>query len=88
MSIPKVIKLVDAPEDYDGLPPEEIAVIGGTGGGSSEPTAWGDVTGKPSTFPPATHTHTVADVTDLEDRLAAVEALEARIAALETAAGE
>jgi|SRR5690625_1832773 len=43
--------------------------------------AWGAVTGKPSTFPPATHTHTVADVTglqgiidDLTDRIEALEA--------------
>lgn len=50
------------------------------GGGDSSPVAWGDVTGKPSTFAPATHTHTIADVTGLEARLAAAEA---KIAALE-----
>lgn len=27
--------------------------------------AWGDITGKPSTFPPAAHTHDAADVTGL-----------------------
>ena len=26
---------------------------------------WGDITGKPSTFPPSSHTHPVADLTDL-----------------------
>ena len=31
--------------------------------------AWADVTGKPSSFPPATHMHTVGDVTGLQDAL-------------------
>ena len=35
--------------------------------------AWSDVTGKPASFPPATHTHNIADVTGLEARLAAIE---------------
>lgn len=39
------------------------------GGGGSGPVAWGDVTGKPSTFPPANHNHAVADVTGLQDVL-------------------
>lgn len=30
---------------------------------------WGDVTGKPSTFPPASHDHTIADVTGLQSAL-------------------
>jgi len=34
------------------------------GGGVS--VAWGDVTGKPSTFPPSAHTHVIADVTGLQ----------------------
>ena len=50
------------------------------GGGDASPVAWGDVTGKPSTFTPANHTHTIADVTGLEARLAAAEA---KIEALE-----
>ena len=33
------------------------------GGGGS--TAWNDITGKPSTFPPSTHTHPQSDVTGL-----------------------
>lgn len=39
--------------------------------GGEEPAAvaWGDVTGKPSTFPPATHTHTIADIDGLQDAL-------------------
>lgn len=30
---------------------------------------WGDVTGKPTTFPPATHNHTVEQVTGLQSAL-------------------
>lgn len=33
--------------------------------------SWNQVTGKPSTFPPSTHAHAVADVTGLADALAA-----------------
>ena len=32
-------------------------------GGASGPTAWADITDKPATFPPDTHTHTWASVT-------------------------
>ena len=39
---------------------------------SSTP-AWGDLTGKPSTFPPSTHSHAISDVTDLQDELDAKE---------------
>jgi hypothetical protein len=35
-------------------------VTAGPGGSSS----WGDITGKPATFPPSTHSHAYADVTD------------------------
>jgi hypothetical protein len=38
-----------------------------TGGGGS--VAWGDVTGKPSTFTPSAHTHAIADVTGLQTAL-------------------
>ncbi|MDQ0270730.1 hypothetical protein [Cytobacillus purgationiresistens] len=34
-----------------------------TGDGSTA-VAWGDVTGKPSTFPPSTHTHTASQISD------------------------
>ena len=40
---------------------------------ATPPPAWGDVTGKPSTFTPSAHTHPVADVTGLQARLAALE---------------
>lgn len=52
------------------------------GGGGDVSVAWGDVTGKPSTFAPATHTHVVADVTGLQ---AILDDYETRIAALEAA---
>ncbi|MGO3325313.1 hypothetical protein [Gordonia sp. (in: high G+C Gram-positive bacteria)] len=44
---------------------------------------WGQVSNKPSTFPPATHSHDVADVTGLQ---AILDDYETRIAALEAAA--
>ena len=43
---------------------------------------WGQVANRPSTYPPATHTHTVANVTGLQDIL---DGYETRIAALEAA---
>lgn len=52
---------------------DDAGVPWSPGGGDSSPVAWGDVTGKPSTFEPATHTHTIADITGLEVRLAAAE---------------
>ena len=41
------------------------------GSGSGEPAAvaWGDITGKPSTFAPAAHTHTIADIEGLQEAL-------------------
>lgn len=36
-------------------------ITGGGGGGGS--TAWADITGKPSAFPPAAHQHAAADIT-------------------------
>lgn len=51
-------------------------------GGGTVSVAWGDVTGKPSTFPPASHTHDIADVSGLQ---AIIDDYETRIAALEAA---
>ena len=63
------LRQVDA-DEYDGLPQRELLVVGDMpGGGEAVDVAWADVTGKPSTFPPATHTHVVADVTGLQDAL-------------------
>lgn len=36
-------------------------------GGTITNIAWDNITGKPSTFPPSTHTHVKADITDLDD---------------------
>ena len=38
-----------------------------TGGGGA--TDWADITGKPSSFPPSTHTHAIADTTGLQSVL-------------------
>jgi hypothetical protein len=44
---------------------QAIEELGGGGGVSS----WNDLTDKPSTFPPATHTHAIADTTGLQTAL-------------------
>lgn len=44
-------------------------VVGTTGGGGGGTVAWADVTGKPATFPPSAHTHTIPDVTGLQTAL-------------------
>jgi hypothetical protein len=43
--------------------------LGTGGGGGGGPAAWADITGKPSTFPPSTHSHAIADVTGLQAAL-------------------
>lgn len=35
--------------------------------GGSSSLSWGDITGKPSTFPPSAHTHTAAQISDASD---------------------
>ena len=49
----------------------------------SEPVAWEEITGKPTTFAPSEHTHTIANVTGLQAKL---DDFEARLSALETPA--
>ena len=49
----------------------------------SEPVAWAEITGKPATFAPSEHTHTIANVTGLQAKL---DDFEARLSALETPA--
>ena len=65
--------------DADGNP----VTLGG-GGGEAPEVGWDDVTGKPSTFTPAAHTHEISDVTGLE---AALTSITGRLDALEAAAG-
>jgi hypothetical protein len=45
----------------------------GGDGGSGGPAAWDQITGKPSTFPPESHTHEQSEVDGLELRLEAIE---------------
>ena len=47
----------------------------GGGGGSGGSTAWDDVTGKPTSFPPSVHSHTIANVTGLQEALDAKQAV-------------
>lgn len=39
------------------------------GGGTAGSVAWDNITGKPSTFPPSTHSHEISDVTGLQSAL-------------------
>lgn len=41
----------------------------GSGGGGGGSVAWGDITGKPSTFTPASHNQAISTVTGLQDSL-------------------
>ncbi len=56
-----------------GTPGAGKYVDGGTGAWTDLPSggsvAWGDVTGKPTEFPPEDHEHVIADVTGLQDAL-------------------
>ena len=79
MSLPKPVSFRSAGESYRGPLPKEYVVVGDVPGGGGE-VSWEDVTGKPSTFPPATHTHSIADVTGLQ---AALNDLSARLDAIE-----
>jgi hypothetical protein len=54
-----------------------------SGGGEIE-VSWSGITGKPSTFPPATHTHDIANVNGLQN---ALDALQAEIDALKGEGG-
>jgi hypothetical protein len=45
------------------------AAIGAGGGGGGGSAAWADITGQPSTFTPASHSHAIADVTGLQTAL-------------------
>lgn len=72
--------------------PGGVATLDGTGKiptaqlpdslGSDDPISWDDVTGKPPTFPPATHTHEITDVNGLSTALTAKADTSALTAAL------
>ena len=96
MADPKPVSLTQIPQgDYTGPAPQPLAVVGPMPASEPTPVAWADVTGKPTRFPPATHTHTAAQVNVSADAAngvaagtlqATISALAARIQALETAA--
>lgn len=48
--------------------PDAKAPLAGTAD-SANAVAWANVTGKPTTYPPATHTHTIAQITNLQQTL-------------------
>ncbi len=69
---------------YDDLDdkPTIPATAGDVGARPAGDVPWGEVSGKPSTFPPSTHAHTIGDVTglqtaldDLDDAIGDVEAV-------------
>lgn len=55
---------IDAVYVHTGDGPVPLLTYLEAAGGGDAP-AWGDVTGKPSQFPPASHTHVVGDVDGL-----------------------
>ena len=84
--IPHIVaKSGDVDEAPAGAIPIALYGVEAGGEGGDVEVAWADVTGKPTDFPPATHTHAVADVTGLQG---IINDLTDRITALETAAGE
>lgn len=64
------------------------------GGGGGAPS-WSDITGKPSTFPPSSHTHTTSDISDIDTAIesaiassSAVSDIEDDVAALSSAVAD
>lgn len=54
-------------EDSEGNPvPVKISQLGGGGGG---PVNWDDIQDKPTSFPPSSHTHSISDVSGLQNAL-------------------
>src|SRR5690606_11983472 len=60
----------------DTIPVDDISGLGTAATANTEDfldagytPAWGDVSGKPTTFPPSTHTHTIAQITGLQGEL-------------------
>lgn len=48
---------------------DALGYLPGSGGGTTGPVDWVDITGKPATFPPSAHTHVIAEVTGLQAAL-------------------
>lgn len=71
---PRPIRLTQIDEaDYKSeLDPAPFVVVGpipGGGGGGGGSTAWADITGKPSSYPPSAHTQAISTITGLNDAL-------------------
>jgi hypothetical protein len=59
---------------------------GGGGGGGS--VSWNDITGKPTTFPPSSHTHPISEITNLQASLnAKLDATAAAVSVNDNGAG-
>lgn len=57
-------RLTTGTHDDPQQPPVDITVIESDLDSGGSAVAWADVTGKPTTFAPSTHTHTAAQVSD------------------------
>lgn len=55
-------KWADGPEGETPITAAELNRIEAAGASASAAPAWGDVSGKPASFPPADHTHAADDV--------------------------
>lgn len=47
----------------------DTGVLSATGGGVADSVDWANIKSKPSVFPPSSHTHVTADITDLQGKL-------------------
>ena len=70
MSIPGLVKRLAkgspiTAQEHD----NNLVLIEGAVGSAAQSAEWGSVSGKPSTFPPATHGHAISDVTGLQAEL-------------------
>lgn len=52
-----------------GLTITSDGTLSASGGGTADSVAWDNITGKPATFPPSSHTHSSSDITDLQSKL-------------------
>ncbi|KYG90022.1 hypothetical protein A0U40_09875 [[Bacillus] sp. KCTC 13219] len=59
------------PQYFDVTQNKFVAKTSEGGGGGSGSTAWSDITGKPSSYPPSAHTHEIAEVNGLQGALTA-----------------
>lgn len=59
-----------------GLSINSSGVLSATGGGQADSVAWENVTDKPSTFPPSSHTHTASQISDITATAAEINKLD------------